>query len=100
MNGYEIWFFDERHDLIDISKGKKLNKDFNRMIEAENYIVFRLEDRIRKFLSVTYARRPENIEVIILKTDKLQHIYHMVASYTKIEISEQLFECWVKIYVG
>ena len=28
MNNYEIWFFNERSDLVDISKGRKLIKKF------------------------------------------------------------------------
>ena len=27
MNNYEIWFFNERTDLVDISKGRKLIKN-------------------------------------------------------------------------
>lgn len=98
MNGYEIWFFNEISDLLDISKGRKLLKKFNRVIEADNYIIFKLENKIRDFLSAIYTHEPENIEVIISYTSKLHHIYHIEASYTKIETSEHLFECWARVY--
>ena len=98
MNSYEIWFFNERSDLMDISKGRKLLKKFNSVIEADNYIIFKLGNKIRDFLSAAYAREPENIEVIRLCTNNLHHIYHIGASYTKIETSEHLFECWARVY--
>lgn len=41
MNNYEIWFFNERSDLVDISKGRKLIKKFNKIIETDNYITFK-----------------------------------------------------------